>query len=126
MKIKTLAEILAESEADSASTPVSKQKTATQKYLSKKSAKRQQPVVKSKHPKSSPARSTSEDDETSQTVDHFDNDTSSFLLLNIHPNPLKPSLKSVRNASIRLLTSSQSLITYLLINHLNRKVSKRC
>ncbi|MGM8937873.1 regulatory protein RecX [Psychrobacter glaciei] len=79
MKIKTLAEILAESEADSASTSVSKQKTATQKYLSKKSAKRQQPVVKSKHPKSNPARSTSEDDETSQTVDHFDNDTSSFF-----------------------------------------------
>ncbi|WP_352309538.1 regulatory protein RecX [Psychrobacter sp. W2-37-MNA-CIBAN-0211] len=79
MEIKTLAEILAESEADSASTPVSKQKTTTQKYLSKKSAKRSQPVVKSKYPKSSPARSTSEDDETSQTFDHFDNDTSSFF-----------------------------------------------
>ena len=79
MEIKTLAEILAESEADSASTPVSKQKTTTQKYLSKKSAKRPQPVVKSKHPKSSPARSTSEDDETSLTFDHFDNDTSSFF-----------------------------------------------
>lgn len=80
MKIKTLAEILAESEADSASnSSTSKQKTATQKYISKKSAKVKQSVDKSKYSKSSPARSIAEDDETSQTFNNFDNDTTSLF-----------------------------------------------
>ena len=79
MKIKTLAEILAESEADSASTPVSKPKTATQKYLSKKPAKIKQSVDESKYAKSSPRRADLKDDEPSQTFDNSDNDTTSFL-----------------------------------------------
>lgn len=79
MKIKTLAEILAESEADSASnSSTSKQKTATQKYISKKSAKVKQSVDKSKYSKSIPARSTFKDDESFDGPGNFDDTTSLF------------------------------------------------
>lgn len=83
MKIKTLAEILAESEADSASnSSTSKQKTATQKHLSKKSEKAKKPVSKPKYSKSSPTRSTSKDDDTFKSfddLDNLDNDTTSLF-----------------------------------------------
>lgn len=69
MKIKTLAEILAESEVDSASTSALKPKTATQKYLSKKPAKKKNSVVKSKFEKFTPKPSLQDD----ETFDNFDN-----------------------------------------------------
>lgn len=83
MEIKTLAEILAESEADSASTHTPKQKTATQKYLSKKTVNIKQSSSKSKpnHPKSySKYRKyrNAEDEKTSQNVDDLDSTTSLF------------------------------------------------
>jgi len=97
MKIKTLAEILAESEADSASTPVSKQKTATQKYLSKKSIKVKQPVDKLKHSKSSLTRLKYRDDETSQTFDNSDNDTTSLFSPDYSSKSSKSKSKKRKN-----------------------------
>ena len=78
MKIKTLAEILAESETDSASTPISQAKTGTQKYLSKKTVNIKQLPFKPKYSKTNPRPSTSEDEKASQIVDDFDSTTSFF------------------------------------------------
>ncbi len=83
MKIKTLAEILAESDADSASTLVSKQKRATQTYLSKKTANTKQSPSKSQsnHPKSHSKYKkyrNVEDEKTSQNVDDLDSNPSLF------------------------------------------------
>ena len=94
MKIKTLAEILAESEADSASTPIStpKQKTATQKQSANKANNVKQSFSKSKYSKSSQARSTSRDDDSVQkSVDNCDSLDDSTTTSIFSEHSFKPS-----------------------------------
>ncbi|MGM8909992.1 regulatory protein RecX [Psychrobacter sp. 1U1] len=88
MKIKTLAEILAESQADSASTPASKSKTATQKYLSKNPAKNRSSIVKSKFAKFGPEPSLS----VNETFDGF-NESDNKLLPSSHGHTAKTKSK---------------------------------
>lgn len=66
MQIKTLAEILAESDSDSASTPTSRQKPSATT-----TAKAKHPSSKSNHSKSSPARSIFDNGDTTQTSDNI-------------------------------------------------------
>ncbi len=100
MKIKTLAEILAESEADSASTPIStpKQKTATQKQSANKANNAnnannaKQSFSKSKYSKSSQARSMSRDDDSVQkSVDNCDSLDDSTTTSIFSEHSFKPS-----------------------------------
>ncbi len=114
MKIKTLAEILAESETGSASSVDSKRKKPTKHSYQNTSNKSGKSSKLSKVPDQDHS-STSE-----PTVDtSYFEESSAKIKKTLNP-------KNVKNAFIQLLTSPLSQAIHLLISHLKHKPSKRC
>lgn len=115
MKIKTLAEILAESETGSASSVDSKRKKPTKHSYQNTSNKSGKSSKLSKDPDQDHS-STSE-----PTVDtsYFEESSAKIKKKTLNP-------KNVKSAFIQLLTSPLSQAIHLLISHLKHKPLKRC